>query len=73
MRDEISSLRERIDKLEAKVATIDLTQSLSHRKPIQLTDTICSSCGKACKVPFVPKDNRPLYCRECYQKNKGRR
>ena len=23
-------------------------------------------CGKACKIPFVPKDGRPVYCSECF-------
>ena len=33
-------------------------------------DATCSSCGQACQVPFQPKEGRPVYCRECYKKNK---
>ena len=30
----------------------------------------CSDCGKECEVPFEPKEGRPVYCRDCYQKHK---
>lgn len=31
-------------------------------------DAICSSCGKACKVPFEPRTDRPVYCSDCFRK-----
>ena len=34
----------------------------------QMYDAICSSCGKACKVPFEPHDDRPVYCSDCFRK-----
>ncbi len=34
---------------------------------------ICSECGKDAEVPFKPDGDRPVYCRECYQKKKPRR
>ncbi|MBW2991693.1 DNA-directed RNA polymerase [Candidatus Woesearchaeota archaeon] len=30
----------------------------------------CADCGKECEVPFVPKEGRPVYCRDCYPKHK---
>lgn len=33
-------------------------------------DAICSDCGKTCKVPFEPKNDRPIYCWECYSKHR---
>ena len=30
----------------------------------------CSDCGNECEVPFEPKEGRPVYCRECYQKHR---
>lgn len=27
---------------------------------------ICASCGVETTVPFEPKEERPVYCRECY-------
>ncbi|MBQ8080564.1 MAG: zinc-ribbon domain containing protein [Clostridia bacterium] len=29
-------------------------------------DAICAQCGAPTKVPFEPKDDRPVYCSECY-------
>ena len=30
----------------------------------------CKPCGKACKVPFQPREDRPVYCSECFAKMK---
>ncbi|MEM2974052.1 MAG: CxxC-x17-CxxC domain-containing protein [Candidatus Micrarchaeia archaeon] len=30
----------------------------------------CSDCGCDCEVPFEPKEGRPVYCRDCYQKHR---
>ncbi|MBP3656849.1 MAG: zinc-ribbon domain containing protein [Clostridia bacterium] len=29
-------------------------------------DAVCAACGKATKVPFKPKNEKPVYCRDCY-------
>lgn len=26
----------------------------------------CASCGKEAKVPFKPREDRPVYCSECF-------
>lgn len=31
-------------------------------------DATCAQCGAACKVPFAPKEDRPVYCSECFAK-----
>ncbi len=28
----------------------------------------CATCGRDARVPFEPKDGRPVYCSECYAK-----
>ncbi|HIH95961.1 MAG TPA: hypothetical protein HA348_00475 [Thermoplasmata archaeon] len=33
----------------------------------------CADCGKEDQVPFKPDGNRPVYCRECYQKHRPTR
>lgn len=38
----------------------------------QMYDVKCSACGKDTQVPFQPSGDRPVYCRECYMKNKSR-
>jgi len=39
-------------------------------KPRKMYKTICSDCGKEAEVPFKPKEGRPVYCKECYQKHR---
>ena len=29
----------------------------------------CADCKKETEVPFEPKADRPVYCKECYQKS----
>ena len=38
------------------------------KAPREMHDAICASCGASCKVPFQPKDDRPVYCSECFAK-----
>ena len=39
--------------------------------PSQGTPVICSGCGQPTTVPFAPRGDRPVYCRECYAARKG--
>jgi len=32
----------------------------------QMYPATCSRCGKTTEVPFQPKNDRPVYCRDCY-------
>lgn len=36
----------------------------------QMYSAVCAGCGKACEVPFEPREGRPVYCSDCYRKNK---
>ena len=27
---------------------------------------ICANCGKPTQVPFLPREDRPVYCSECF-------
>lgn len=29
-------------------------------------DVICDNCGAATQVPFQPRGDRPVYCRDCF-------
>ncbi|HBM74902.1 MAG TPA: zinc-binding protein [Clostridiaceae bacterium] len=33
----------------------------------EMYTAICSACGKETEVPFKPSEDRPVYCRECYE------
>ena len=34
--------------------------------PRQMFSVICAECGKSTEVPFEPRGDRPVYCRECF-------
>ena len=35
--------------------------------PRQMYDAVCAECGKPCKVPFEPRNDRPVYCSDCFR------
>ena len=38
----------------------------------QMYATVCDACGSETRVPFVPRGDRPVYCRDCYNARRGR-
>ena len=30
-------------------------------------EVVCADCGKTTTVPFEPRGDRPVYCRECFE------
>lgn len=32
----------------------------------EMFDAVCAECGSTCKVPFQPRNDRPVYCSECF-------
>lgn len=47
--------------------------SRAPRPERELFDVVCSSCGQPTKVPFQPRGDRPVYCRDCFDKQGGSR
>ena len=39
--------------------------------PREMHKAVCAECKKECEVPFKPKDERPVYCKDCFSKRKG--
>lgn len=39
----------------------------NNSKTREMHDAVCAQCGKETKVPFMPKNDRPIYCSECFQ------
>ena len=37
----------------------------------EMHDAICANCGKATQVPFQPREDRPVYCSECFAARRG--
>ncbi|MCB9362073.1 DNA-directed RNA polymerase [Candidatus Woesearchaeota archaeon] len=38
--------------------------------PREMHEATCADCGASCQVPFVPKEDRPVYCRDCFAKHR---
>ena len=36
----------------------------------EMFSAVCANCGKEAKVPFRPREDRPVYCSECFAKMK---
>ena len=34
--------------------------------PRQMYPATCSNCGKDTEVPFMPRSDKPVFCRECF-------
>ncbi len=32
----------------------------------EMHEAVCANCGTTTQVPFVPKNDRPVYCSECF-------
>jgi CxxC-x17-CxxC domain-containing protein len=32
----------------------------------QMYSAVCAQCGKTAEVPFEPRGDRPVYCRDCF-------
>jgi CxxC-x17-CxxC domain-containing protein len=42
-------------------------QRFGHKKMYR---AICSECGCQTEVPFIPSNDKPVYCKECFLKTK---
>lgn len=31
-------------------------------------ETVCAECGRPARVPFVPRNDRPVYCSPCFDR-----
>ncbi|MFZ5596075.1 MAG: zinc-ribbon domain containing protein [Bacillota bacterium] len=37
----------------------------------EMHPAICAECGVETEVPFKPVGDRPIYCRDCFSKNRS--
>lgn len=38
------------------------------RAPREMFSATCADCGAECQVPFQPRDDRPVYCSDCFRR-----
>ena len=43
----------------------------SSTSPRQLYPATCADCGRETMVPFEPRTGRPVYCRDCFARQRG--
>jgi len=46
-------------------------RSQSDRAPREMFDATCSSCGQVARVPFRPTQGKPVYCNDCFSRQRG--
>ena len=39
----------------------------------QMFPAVCADCGKETEVPFQPRQDRPVYCSDCFRKVRASR
>ncbi|MFC2056796.1 zinc-ribbon domain containing protein [Chloroflexota bacterium] len=37
-----------------------------YRSTRRMFPAVCAQCGKETEVPFEPREDRPVYCSDCY-------
>ncbi|TAK35103.1 MAG: zinc-binding protein [Chloroflexota bacterium] len=43
------------------------------RAPRTMYPATCAACGAQTEVPFLPREDRPVYCSDCYRQHSPRR
>lgn len=44
--------------------------SRGNGKTREMFTVTCADCGTETQVPFQPRDERPVYCRDCFESHK---
>ena len=42
------------------------SRPVANGEPREMFETTCAACGAPTRVPFTPKNDRPIYCSECF-------
>jgi len=50
----------------AKIAFVNEPQICER----EMFTAVCAGCGKEARVPFKPREDRPVYCSDCFAKMK---
>jgi CxxC-x17-CxxC domain-containing protein len=43
------------------------------RMPREMHTIVCAECGAEDQVPFLPRNDKPVYCSACYDRARSRR
>ena len=42
------------------------------RAPREMHTIICAECGQEAQVPFLPRNDKPVYCASCFERVRAR-
>jgi CxxC-x17-CxxC domain-containing protein len=56
------------EQLRAKYTAWNSAYSGPARASREMYPAVCAECGQDTLVPFAPKENRPVYCANCFAK-----
>jgi CxxC-x17-CxxC domain-containing protein len=48
-------------------------QAPLHHARTEHYETTCATCGRPTSVPFIPREDRPVYCSDCFQAQRASR
>ena len=48
-------------------------KNASRNETREMHDAVCADCGAPTKVPFLPRNDKPIYCSACYAKHRAQR
>jgi CxxC-x17-CxxC domain-containing protein len=43
------------------------------RAPREMFEATCTQCGGVARVPFQPRDDKPVYCSSCFEQQRSYR
>ena len=69
-RDDSSGSRYSRDDRGSRYSRDDRGSRNSRDNDREDTTVTCSDCGDQCTVPFVPRNDKPVYCSDCFRKYK---
>ena len=50
-----------------------LSSAPRQRSNVEHYETTCATCGRPTSVPFIPREDRPVYCSDCFQAQRASR
>jgi len=53
---------------QARKTNRDSSGGYGSRPRRQMYPAVCAQCGKDTEVPFLPREGRPVYCSDCYNR-----
>ena len=70
---EISKLISELEKGNLNNENLSQETEKKYKKSKFGFEVVCDNCGKETTVPFKPKKNWPVYCKECYKNKKNKK